>query len=342
MRYLKISDRLVPTVSSVAILLLCAVAGTAYAQRVVVHFKSGDRVSGQVVSHNANQLVISNTWVKALTIPMATISKIETNAAAVALTSPKGTPAKKEVAAAKPAPKPEAPKLASGKRPKPKGKLKGQIRFGLDAIFHTKNRQDYFGDFKLTYQRAYRSNPKKFFRNTTQVHGEYQETEGQQSANRASANNKSDFDVGQNFYAYGLGGLGYDEVRKIDFQYQLGPGVGNHLVKHKNFVLDVESGLNYEAQYRRTVSNLETLFLRLGLDSTWKIANNLKLTHNLAFYPDLEAEGQFHNDFTSNLSYGFWRNVSLNLTLLDEYNTEVAPGVDENRFEVRSSIGLTF
>lgn len=342
MRYPRIYDRLSATISWLAILLICALSSTVSAQHVIVHFKSGDRVSGHVVSRSTSQLVISNAWVKALTIPLSTISKIETNAAALAVTSPKETPAKKPGAAAKPAAKPVAPKLASGKRPKPKGKFKGQIRFGIDAIFHTKNRQDYFGDFKLTYQRPYKSNPKKFFRDTTQVHAEYQETEGQQSANRASASNKSDFDVGRSFYAYGLGGLGYDEVRKINFQYQLGPGVGNHLVKHKNFVLDVESGLNYEAQYRRTVDNLETLYLRLGLDSTWKIAKNLKLTHTLAFYPDLEEQGQFRNDFTSNLSYGFWKNISLDLTLLDEFNTEVAPGVDENRFEVRTSIGLTF
>jgi hypothetical protein len=42
------------------------------------------------------------------------------------------------------------------------------------------------------------------------------------------------------------------------------------------------------------------------------------------------------------MSYRIWKNISLNLTVLDEYNTEVAQGVEKNRFEIRSSLGYTF
>ena len=66
------------------------------------------------------------------------------------------------------------------------------------------------------------------------------------------------------------------------------------------------------------------------------------MTESFAFYPDIQFPGQFHDDFESTLSYGFWKNLSLNLTVLNTYDTEVAPGVDKNRFEIRSSLGVTF
>jgi putative salt-induced outer membrane protein YdiY len=324
-----------------ALFLACAACGTASAQNVSLDLTGGDKISGLIVSETTNQVVISNAWVKALPVPLADIVKRETNH--LARTAPPAPPAAQEQTAlsAKSEAKP-AQELAVKLPAKPKGTLNGQIRFGLNTIYNTRDQQDYFGNLKLTYTQPYAAHPKKFFRNTAELHAQYQEIDGQQSGNRADGSNKSDFDLGEKSYGYGLAGAGYDEVRKIDFQYQVGPGLGHHLVQQKNFAFNIESGLNYEAQYRRDTDNLETFYLRFGTDSTWKILDNLKLTHNVAFYPDMEHEGQYRNDFTSNLSYGFWKALSLNLTLLDQYNTQVAPGVDRNRFELRSSLGVTF
>jgi putative salt-induced outer membrane protein YdiY len=323
------------------VFLICALTEIGSAQKVTLDLKDGDKISGLIISEDAATVVISNAWVKALSIPLTNISKRETNSVAQ-VPSPAPPAAKKETPPpAKPAPKPAA--TPEVKLPaKPKGKFHGQIGLGLDAIFNTADQQSYFGNFKLTYERPYQSNPKHFFRNTTQMDAQYQETDGRESANRAQGSNKSDFDIGKRFYAYGLFSAGYDDIQKIDAQYQVGPGIGSHLLQLKNFVLNVESGLVYQFQYRRDTSNLETFYLRLATDATWSIRKDLKLTVNEAFYPDIEHDYQYRNSFTSTLSYGFWKNLSLNLTALDDYDTEVAPGVDKNRFEIRSSIGLTF
>jgi hypothetical protein len=100
--------------------------------------------------------------------------------------------------------------------------------------------------------------------------------------------------------------------------------------------------LDYQFQYRRNTSNLKTLSLRFAENFTWKLLKNLTLTESFAFYPDVDFPGRYHDDFESTLSYGFWKNLSLNLTVLNSYDTEVAPGVDKNRFEIRSSLGVTF
>jgi putative salt-induced outer membrane protein YdiY len=324
-----------------SIFLLCALAGTAAAQKVTLDLKDGDKITGLIVSEDASKVVISNAWVTALSIPLSNISKRETNVV-TQIQPPAPPPVKKETSPpAKPAPAPAA-KPAAKLPPKPKGKFHAQINVGLDAIFNTTDQQNYFGNLKLTYERPYDSNPKKFFRNTSQVDVAYQKTDGRESANHAQGSNKSDFDIGKKYYAYGLLGAGYDDIQKIDAQFQVGPGVGSHLLQLKNYVLNVESGMDYEIQYRRDISNLETFYVRLGADSTWSIRKDLKLTMNEAFFTDLEHDGKYRNEFTSTLSYGFWKNLSLNLTVLDNYNTEVAPGVNQNLFEIRSSVGFTF
>lgn len=337
-----------------ALFLVCAGDNLVLAQNVVLHLKGGDQVSGLIVSEGTNQVVISNAWTSDLSVPLSKIARRETVTNAVTLASAPA-PTVKSVArpAAKAVVKPAKPahltKLAaatpaSSRPAKPRGKWKGQVNIGLDSLFSTKTQQDYFGKLQLTYTRPYASNPKKFFRNTSQFSGQYQRTDGQESANRAGANNKADFDLGTTSYGYCSAGAGFDEVRKIDLKYQLGPGMGSHLIRNDDTALNVESGIDYETQYRRGNDNLESFFLRLAQDWTWKIQKNLKLVEKFEFFPNLEPVdmGQYRIDYASSLSYGFWQNLTLDLTADNSYNTEVASGVQRNEFEVRLTLGATF
>jgi hypothetical protein len=46
----------------VAIFLVCAAIGHARAENVVLYLKSGDKITGYVVSEYTNRLVLSNNW----------------------------------------------------------------------------------------------------------------------------------------------------------------------------------------------------------------------------------------------------------------------------------------
>jgi putative salt-induced outer membrane protein YdiY len=315
--------------------LICAAAGASSAEDVVLHLKSGDQISGWVVSEGTNQVVISNAWAGTLSVPLAEIAKRETMAVAKAA-PPTNAPA------AKPPAQLAAGSPSVAKPAAPKGKWHGQINVGLDVLFNAVQQQDYFGSAKITYEQAYESNPKKFFRNTTQLNGEYQKTDGEISANRARASNKSDFDIGKTAYGYGSGGIGFDDIQKINSQYEVGLGLGRHMLRNDQFVLDLESGFDYQAQYRTDAPTLESVYLRLAQDLTWKILKNLTLTQKLEFYPDLERINQYHGALNATLGYGFWKNLTLNLTADESYNTDVAPGVRQNVFETRLTLGATF
>ena len=42
------------------------------------------------------------------------------------------------------------------------------------------------------------------------------------------------------------------------------------------------------------------------------------------------------------MSYKLIENLSLNLSLLDQYDTDPAPKVGQNELQIRSTIGITF
>lgn len=325
--------------------LICMLAGAASAQTVVLHLNSGELIKGLILSENTNQVVISNAWVKALSVPLSEIAKREPEKNAP---TPTNAPSLAMHPAASPATPPPQPKVVATATPvakpaaKPKGKWAGEASVGLDAIFGTRDSQDYSGHLKLTYALPYASNPQEFFRNTFDSGGEYQRTGDTQSANHAGATDRSDFDIGKKSYGYSLLGAGFDNAQKINFRYQVGPGVGRHLIQATNFVMNVDGGLDYETAYLSGASDLKTYYIRMADDVTWHILKNLILTGNLTWYADMENQGQYRSDFISNLSYGFWKNLSLNFTAIDHYNTENAPGTDRNQFEFRTSLGITF
>jgi putative salt-induced outer membrane protein YdiY len=327
------------------VLAVCILSAPVFAQNVILYLKSGDQVSGIILSESTSQVVVSNAWVKVLPVPLAEISRRESVPAVKPATPVAATAAQPAASPAKvppPAIAVAAVTPSMAKPSAPKGQWHGQASVGLAAMVGTKSQQDYFGKFKLAYSQAYASNPKKFFRNTSDLTGQYQKTDGQISANRVNGSNKSDFDLGERTYGYGSFGAGYDNVRKINFQYQIGSGVGWHALRSDRFVLDFEGGFDYEVECRRDINDLDSVYLRLAQDLTWAIAKNLKFVEKVELYSDMADTSQYRCDVSSTLSYGFWKNLTFNLTADDKYATEVAPGVENNEFQMRLTLGVTF
>jgi hypothetical protein len=358
----------------IALLLWMAPFSLLNGQTIILHLKNGDRIAGTITSEDTNRVVISTTWIKDLTIPLAAIDRREPvpapTPAPVPAVVPKPAPAIVEQKPAAPppqpattnapAPKPATPAVAATPpppkpKPKPAPKLwKAEVKLGADFLYAAKDQQIYYGRFKVTYARPYDENPKQFFRNIVDYSVDYGKTEDVVSADRMDGSVKTDFDIGhRKFYVYNQGGAGYDHIRKIDLQYQIGPGLGYHLLTRTNFVMNTEAGINYQAQYRSDTVNTgtntitshttnEKFYFRLAEDMTWKINKTLTLTEKFEFFPQVEDFSEYRMRFESTFSYGIWQNISLNLSILDLYDTQPAANVPKNDLQIRSSVGITF
>jgi hypothetical protein len=352
------------------VLFLFVMLAGARADTIILHLKNGDRLAGTIVSEDTNRVVFSTTWAKKLLIPLSEIVSRETVPKPAAQASaPATTNATPPVTAQKPAStpggsvtnvvpsaKPATPVAAATPPPKPAPKpkyWKGDLKLGADFAHSAKDQQTYYGRFKLTYEHPYVNNPKQFFRNIFDYAVDYGRTEGVNSssgkeesvlsANRMEGSDKMDFDFGKRkLFVYNLGAVGYDEIRKIDLHYEVGPGLGYHLLTLTNFVMNGEFGLNYQVQYRSDNTTTEKFYFRLAQDITWKVNKTLTFTEKFEFFPQVQNVSEYRSRFESTFSYGIWQNISLNLGLLDLYDTQPAANVPNNDLQVRSSLGITF
>lgn len=331
--------RALPAACGAAFFWFLAMTPLARGADVVLHLKNGDRLAGTVVSENATNLVLTTIWAKELVVPVSAIERREdstTNAMPAAS------------AAARAAGVAATPPPAPPKKPK-HWKLDASV--GADYLHGQNNQELYHGRLTLSYERPYDSYPTKFFRNVldyaidygwTQTPNANGGTTSVLSADRSQVSDKTGFDLlAEKWYVYDLAALGYDKILKINFQDEIGPGVGYHLITRTNLQLNAEIGVDYQEQYRSDETRTKDLFFRAAEDSTWKISPGVTFTEKFEFLPRANST-DFRARAESSLNYALWRNVSLRLSMLDLYDTQPAEGVANNDLQVHTSIGVTF
>lgn len=322
----------------VAVLLGCALFCSARAQNVVLHLKNGDKLTGFVVSEYTNRLVLSNSWVKDISVPLAEISQRE-----IVLSGTNHFGGTNVLAKIKAQPIPTAP-------PPLFKHWKGEAEVGLDLIYSTTEQRTYRGRFKLLYEQPYASNPKNFFRNsldydlsygkTTQNAGRTNKTTTT-SSDRMGASDKTTADFDRHWYAYNLAGAGYDRLRNIDLAIEEGPGLGYHLLRFTNLVANVEGGFNYQLQDNTDNTHTRDFFYRAAEDFIWKLGTRTTLSEKAEFFPRFNFS-EYRLRAEATLSYNVWRYVYWNLTVRDSYDTTPAANVQGNELEVHSSLGVKF
>ncbi len=331
----------------ICLLLALATVNNASAENLILLLKNGDRISGKLLSENTNQVVVSTSWAKELVLPVTEIQSRQTvvtsNAAPASIAGSAAVPPVAAVVAVVPTPKPA-----------PKRSWHGKVDIGADLGFSEQNWQLYYAKAKVTYVPEMLPGEIKRWsdrlKNTFDFQSTYGRSDGVLTANRMDGSSKTDFDIGRRVFVYNLIGGGYDEIRKIDWQYEIGPGVGYHLITRSNFTMNIEAGLNYLVQRLdqptgdRTV---ERFSLRLAEDATWTISKKLSLDEKFEFFPAVTDAGQFRLRFESNLRYSLWQSgagqsLYLALSLLDIYESQTATGVENNDLQIRSSIGVSF
>lgn len=305
----------------------------------VIYLRDGDRLTGVIKSVGTDGIVITTRWRENVKIPMSEIDKLEKGDVLLprkaiplpAVSPAKGGQSKKAGGKGKPA----AAVASAPIKPKKPKRWKGSVRLGMDLLFSEKKRQLYSGRLKLAHLR-------KHYQTSLDYMASYGQTDGDVSANRMEGSSKTDYTVTDDWYVYNLGSAGYDRIRKVNLRYELGPGMGYRVVKSKTLNFNTEAGMNYKAEDRSDGTDTELVVVRLSEDLEWRATPTMTLEERFEFLPKIDDWGTYRFRFEGNMEYRLMGNVSLNLTVINQYDTTPAKNVQQNDLQVRSSVGLAF
>jgi putative salt-induced outer membrane protein YdiY len=310
--------------------------------------KNGDRVAGEVISEDTERIVLTTEWNAAIFVPLSEVLQREI----VVPVEPHetsaidGPPPDTAATSTKPIPQssstPPQDKADHKKKKFLGGDWKWDLRLGFTLAEGARTRQVYYGSISTTFARPYRSDPRKFFRNKTEYRLDYGETDGDVSANQMVFANKTDIDVGTRSYIYNIVGVGYDRVRLINLDFEVGPGAGYRLVNTRKVALNFESGLNFQRQDREQSPHRDLLQLRLAQQLTWEIIPKVKLDQKLQGFPSLNDTSEYQIRAEVNLAVGVISQLSINFTVINLYDAQPATGVPNNELQFRSAVGVQF
>ena len=66
------------------------------------------------------------------------------------------------------------------------------------------------------------------------------------------------------------------------------------------------------------------------------------MNHRLAFLPSIEDLSDYRVRFDLGLSYPLLKRLTIQLNVVDEFDSRPPPHVDTNELQIQSTVGLTF
>jgi hypothetical protein len=82
--------------------------------------------------------------------------------------------------------------------------------------------------------------------------------------------------------------------------------------------------------------------VRIAEIFAWRIWEKLTADAKVEFFPNLEDIGRYRLRLEGTLRYPVSKMLSLNLDLIDLYDTNPAQNIPNNDLQIRSSLGVTF
>lgn len=345
------------------VLVCAALLPTGLAETAVLHLRNGDRLTGEFVSMSTTNVVITNTVLGRLSVPMGYVERLErmplTSLAAATTNAPPPSPNTNQLATAAPASPP--PPASAGKtnataetvsakapptavsspppKPPPPKRWTVDVQFGTDLEFNQNQRELVYGRFKYTYALDR-------FRTTFDYVANYGRNAGVVSANDMDATHRVELDLSdaRRLFVFNSFLLGYNEIRRIDLGLNESVGMGYRFITRPRFTYAMDLGLNYQHQWLDDGDIKNFGGLRLGEKATWVIGANSKwsVDEKFDYLPQFSGIENFQTRFELNLRYLLMANLTLNFTAINFYDTQPAPGVSRNDLLLRSTIGVKF
>jgi putative salt-induced outer membrane protein len=160
-------------------------------------------------------------------------------------------------------------------------------------------------------------------------------------------NGQYDYNLSPRMYVFGKAALEGDKVIDLSLRRTLGAGLGYKVINEANTTFDLFGGLaNTHSKYRSnqliggtTGTGFSTTSLLLGEESTHKLSDAIFFKQRVELYPRISgAEGNFAKA-TASLGVALSAGMSLNVGLVDNYNS--APGAGAKKNDLALFTGLS-
>lgn len=335
-------------------MIVCVVALTPLVQADEILFKNGDRLSGEILRLTDGKLVLKSETAGEVTLSLADIQTFSSESA-LSIHLKDGTVLHQPVAAAQPdefaieegeplrAQTFPLAQIASINPPaKPRAKWTGSLS-GAVASTH--------GNTKADSVTGSLSVGRRSEKDRTTVTADYARTEQQDQVTgqdetienwwRATA--QYDYFFTKKLYGFLNGRYEKDDVAALDRRIIVGAGAGYQWVEREDLAFSTNFGLASLYEKFDTVNNSNSeISLLLGYNLNKTLWHNVKLLHDLTYYPSVDKFSDYYLTSTGELRATMIENLFASFRVIFNYDATPAPGQGNTDVKYLLGVGLSF
>jgi putative salt-induced outer membrane protein YdiY len=134
----------------------------------------------------------------------------------------------------------------------------------------------------------------------------------------------------------------YDRFQNLDLRFVIGGGVGYQALKNDRSRLDLVGGVGYNRSKFSTPLIRESGEIYWGNEYSLKLNSATSLVQSYRMFNDITNTGMYRVTFDLGVNTKIFKWLSWNVSLVDRYLSDPAPGRKTNDFLYTTGIGITF
>ena len=151
-----------------------------------------------------------------------------------------------------------------------------------------------------------------------------------------------DRDISKRLFGFGLTDLEHDKFQQLDLRLVLGGGLGYHARKTERTRLDLFAGGSFNREKFSTGLTRNSAEALFGEELSYKMSERTSLSQRAVLFPNLSDFGKYRFAFDLTGVTKLTRQLGLQATISDRYQSNPLPGVKKNDLLLTTGIRLTF
>ena len=151
-----------------------------------------------------------------------------------------------------------------------------------------------------------------------------------------------DRDISTRLFGFALTDLEHDKFQQLDLRLVLGGGLGYHARKTERTRLDLFGGGSFNREKFSTGLTRNSAEALLGEELSYKVSETTSLSQRAVLFPNLSDFGKYRFAFDLTGVTKLTRQLGLQGTISDRYQSNPLPGVKKNDLLLTTGIRLTF
>lgn len=332
-----------------SVVLLAGLSATATADEIL--FKNGDKLTGKIDRLEDGKLIVQSAVAGEIKVEMSKVKTFSTDAP-IEIHLKDGTVVKQKVTAAEEGKFATAPEGSVKPQPfaiaevqkvnPPKVKWTGDVSAGAlltrgnsntdnaNIAFNLVRRAE---DDRITFAGGYlygrQENPDTHEKSTTQdnwfLMGKY------------------DYFFNPKFYGYATARVERDRIADLNLRFTPGAGVGYQWVEKPDFKFSTEGGVSwFYEDFTNATDTDEHFALRLAYHVEKTLKENIKLFHNLEYYPSIEDSADYFVTTDAGIRATLTKTMFTEFKVQLNYDSTPAEGAKHTDVRYIASVGFTF